>query len=764
MMTHTSTRESRKVRNRTGFHLVALLAIGLISSHRILGQADGSSAKSETLVLSPFTVNDDSVGRYSATQATSGGRVAVNLFDAIQNISVVTRDVLDDVSATRLLDALKYTSGVTESTIPNGVDRVTIRGFQSDGSRVDNFSTYIDANLDPVFVYRIEVVKGPDAILAPSGVPGGTINVVSRKPLFSGDGGYASAQVGLFDAQRFEFDDNVVGLGGAAAFRVVGAFQDTRGYVGEKQKRYAFMPMVSFRTKSGAELTLQFQYNDARFENYFGLPIDQSSGTNNTATLIAGVNRFTNIYQGDYRAERRPEYRAFLTVPFSEEFSMRLSGRFADVYTVITQNLPSVSSANYGGATNPLDGNYYPGESFGGAPTFAVKPATPEPSTLNRSGTSPSDRNTYFDVQNDFLWTLKGKFATFSSVAGYWISYYRDKDITYYTSANPVNFAALAPEVVTFGSLASKFTSTSYQDQVYLSENVSLLDGKVTLNGSYAYDVYNSSYNDALYNATYSVNLEKTLKSVGAVVKPLPWIDAFYNYSQNSTPQNAQGIVQYGNKPFQDGVQNEYGLRFNALKNRLYITADYFDVMQNNYSIPNPNNYVTPPPVPLLPALFSDRKAKGWELEFEYVVTPELSLVGNATKFTNRDPHDVPFRDTAEESWGVLANYRFSKQSAFSGLSLVLGIDYLSKRPGDAASGVTAASTSAAIIPNQPTFYLPARTLVNPAVGYVINKHWKTQVNIDNLFNTNYLEASINRFVVVPGAPINARGTVTYSF
>lgn len=721
----------------------------------------------ETVSLSPFDVKSDSVGRYTATEAASGGRIAVNLFEASQNISVVTRDLFDDVAATRLLDALKYSTGVTESTIPNGLDRVTIRGFQTDGSRVDNFSTVTQLNLDPVLVDRVELVKGPNAILAPSGVPGGTINTVSRKPLFSGNSGYASVEVGTFDAQRVEFDDNLLVTTGqaiAVAARVVGAAEDTKGFVGDKQKTFALMPMVAFRTRTGAELTLQWQYTDGKVENYFGLPLDPSSGTNTTATLLAGVNRFTNTYQADYRAEHRPEFRALLTLPIWGDLSMRLAARFSDFDEVFLQTLPSTSAANYGGSVNPLNGQYYPGLSFGPAPTYAPVSAVAEPRILNRSGTISNDHFTDFDVQNDFVWNFRRSLVSFTSLGGYSVTYVRDKNNGYSAASPAIVYDAVTPETSVVTGTTGRYVSTSTQEQYYASGTLGLFGDRLDLNASYAFDNYDLNYVDYYYKNTYATNIHASLRSVGAVVKPLPWFDLYYNYGENATPQTAQGIVQYGNKPFQYGVQNEYGIRFDVLAHRLYVTADYFDVLQNNYSVPNPGNYVNPPPQPALQPLFSDRRAKGWELEAHWVVTDELSVVGSATKFTNRDPNNVPFRGTAEESWGALASYRFAKTSGLRGLYANVGVDYLAKRPGDAASGVTSASTSTQVIPNQPTFYLPARTLVNLAVGYRIDRHWKTQINVDNLFDQKYLASSINRFVVDPGAPTDVRGTLTYSF
>ena len=67
------------------------------------------------------------------------------------------------------------------------------------------------------------------------------------------------------------------------------------------------------------------------------------------------------------------------------------------------------------------------------------------------------------------------------------------------------------------------------------------------------------------------------------------------------------------------------------------------------------------------------------------------------------------------------------------------------------------------MIPNQPSFYLPARTLVDLSIGYVRGT-WTYQVNVDNVFDKKYLAASLNRNIIYPSPGINVRGGVTYRF
>ena len=164
------------IRHRPGFASVlaalATTAIGFAQS----------PAPAEVVKLSAFEVSGEAPNRYQASEVTSGGRLRTAIFDSPQTINVVTEALLKDVGAVRILDALKYIPGVTESTLPNGLDRLTVRGFQIDGATVDGFYDITQGNVDPLTIDRLEVVKGPNAILSPTGSPGGTINNVTKKP------------------------------------------------------------------------------------------------------------------------------------------------------------------------------------------------------------------------------------------------------------------------------------------------------------------------------------------------------------------------------------------------------------------------------------------------------------------------------------------------------------------------------------------------------------------------------------------------------
>src|SRR5688572_3287567 len=188
--------------------LAFLATVGSLAAQQA-APAVSPATDDEVVRLSPFLVSGDAaVGRYTSLEATSAGRVRVNIMDSSQNVSVITSEMLSDVGAGRILDATKYIAGISESTLPNAQDRTNVRGFQADGRTLDGFTIGGFLSMDPAIVDRIEVVKGPNPILAPQPTsPGGTVNSATKKPQFR-NFGMANVQVGEFDANSAFIDVN----------------------------------------------------------------------------------------------------------------------------------------------------------------------------------------------------------------------------------------------------------------------------------------------------------------------------------------------------------------------------------------------------------------------------------------------------------------------------------------------------------------------------------------------------------------------------
>lgn len=725
--------------------------------------------KDEVVHLSPFLVDTSgtNVGRYTSLESTSAGRVRVNIMDSSSNVSVITSEVLQDVAATRILDATKYIAGIGESTLPNANERTNVRGFQADGHTVDGFTYGGFLNLDPAIVDRIEVVKGPNSILAPLPTsPGGTVNNATKKPQFR-DFGSVQLTVGEFDANSAVIDSNSK-INDTVAFRFVGSVRDWDNWWTDSYIRgYTIMPGVTFKIGDKAQLTLQYIYTDWKSTLYLGLPIDPSAGTNTKANILSGVPRDLGVYADDiYRIDRQNDWKMLFTAELPYGIDMRLSALYHASFQYAPQLNTGTSTGGTGGNRDPLTGDYMPGMQFLQVPPYTGSPiASPATRIFPRSGTDPRNSPRLTFIQNDYAYiTENGPVKSTTLVGGAYTESRDRNSVAYNISAPNIVIDSYTPIHYTPGTLNFDNETASRFIQGYVAEQLQLFNDRLILNGAGSWQWYRQRVHNMISGVQRGNSPDTFLPSYGAVIKPYKdMISVYYSYSEQSSA-NAPSTTGAFVPALTSSKQNEYGARFKVWGDKVYFTVSHFDIKQDNFSVPNPANLTTPPPNPLLPALFSDRKAKGWEYELRANPTKNISIIGNYTNFKNRDPNNVQFRGTAEESGGVLVSYAFKDEvPTLDGFRVAVGVDYIGDRPGDAPSGLTAASTSSKVIPNQPSFYLPARTLVNLTLAYD-RKNWGIQVNVDNLFDEEYLMAAINRTSVYVGTPTNIRATFTYRF
>ena len=124
-----------------------------------------------------------------------------------QSIETVKASELTAFGQPTLSEALTGIPGVNASG-DTRFDGVTIRGFSAsndfylDGLRDDMQYTRDLGNIE-----RVEVLKGPAAVLYGRGSTGGIVNRVSKVPQ-KGQASSVSAQVGSFDSRRFAADLN----------------------------------------------------------------------------------------------------------------------------------------------------------------------------------------------------------------------------------------------------------------------------------------------------------------------------------------------------------------------------------------------------------------------------------------------------------------------------------------------------------------------------------------------------------------------------
>jgi iron complex outermembrane recepter protein len=121
---------------------------------------------------------------YSSTSARNG----VSLQETPAGVTVITSKVIESQQATSLLDVMNNVSSVVVTSGSQGGAGLSIRGFGNSPILSNGLASSADSRAtasslpNVATVERVEVLKGPQAILAGAGVLGGAVNVVKKKP------------------------------------------------------------------------------------------------------------------------------------------------------------------------------------------------------------------------------------------------------------------------------------------------------------------------------------------------------------------------------------------------------------------------------------------------------------------------------------------------------------------------------------------------------------------------------------------------------
>lgn len=177
------------------FSLLAILAAGIASGQNAAPATRTDQSDDETLTLSPFEVSASEDVGYQARETLAGGRTRTSLDDIANSIDVITGDLIEDMGALDLQDIVGYGVNIedgylmgdnnTDGSLTALWDQNTtyFRGFRTyRGTRNFMFTlmTFNSFSSD-----RIDLSKGPNAVLFGVGEPGGAINYNTKRPSLS---------------------------------------------------------------------------------------------------------------------------------------------------------------------------------------------------------------------------------------------------------------------------------------------------------------------------------------------------------------------------------------------------------------------------------------------------------------------------------------------------------------------------------------------------------------------------------------------------
>ncbi|MBK1875577.1 TonB-dependent siderophore receptor [Pelagicoccus mobilis] len=305
------------MKNTTTKPASALKCVALFSApFLMLGGNLSAQDEDEVYELSPFHVDGSDDSGYRATNSISGTRINMAIKDTPMPLEVVTRQFMEDTGATDLREALKYSSGVileSQNDLasrgpsayqgPGGVNnpegatanmngvQLKLRGFVTNNSLRDGFLR--QNSTDSVNIERVEVVRGPAALLYGTGNFGGVVNYMVRRPSAVSSNSF-DVTVGTDELMRGTFDSTgALSEDGKVAYRISGALQSSADHTDYFEQDHFFVtPAVVWNPTEKTEIYFDAEYGE---QNLSGIGARRLRSVANV-----GINNDQNEHSGFY--------------------------------------------------------------------------------------------------------------------------------------------------------------------------------------------------------------------------------------------------------------------------------------------------------------------------------------------------------------------------------------------------------------------------------------------------------------------------------
>lgn len=137
-------------------------------------------ARNLGVVTVTASLNEAETG-FQATRSDTASRSGADLMDTPESMTIITSDVMKSQQALSIQDVLQNVSGVQTSAASQGPAGVNIRGLTV-ASLSNGMSNPFATNTNIAGVERMEVLKGPQAVLSGGNSLGGAVNIVTKKP------------------------------------------------------------------------------------------------------------------------------------------------------------------------------------------------------------------------------------------------------------------------------------------------------------------------------------------------------------------------------------------------------------------------------------------------------------------------------------------------------------------------------------------------------------------------------------------------------
>ncbi len=694
-------------------------------------RASDAAAAAETAEDTPSQIT------VTATRPAYRGEFAE--LEIPQAEQVIGQQQLRDVNALDLVSALDLSASVARQNNFGGLwNAFAIRGFVGDENLPSNYLVNgfnagrgFAGPRDIAGIEAVEVLKGPRAALFGRGEPGGTINLVTKRPRFE-TAGEVRLMGGSFDFWRGEADFQTT-LTDAVGVRLVGFYEDAGSFRDTiETERFGFMPSVAVKFSEATRLVYELEYARQK------IPFDRG---------IAAINGNLNAI---------PRNR-FLGEPGDGPITAEVLGHQLEMQHDFSDSWSALVGINF--RDTSLSG-------------FSTEPElTASRQQLLRDGRTLTRQRRFRQYEAEYFVAraeLAGNFATGNVTHRVLIGVDTDRfenDQVFLRARAPTlatnptqqqlqaldvfapvygRFALPVPTPLTNVVEVQKSTGIYAQYQIGISDALQLrLGGR--------YDDYSQRLTNRANGRVNRFATGRFSPQAGVVYQVSPEVSLYATFGENFRPLSG---ADFGGNPFDPNQSEaiEGGVKYAARNGRLTATASVFSIKQSNILVADPVNAD-------FQIAAGRASSRGFEFDLNGEILPRLDLwvsyayvdaqIDNAVRDPNFGlpiPAGSPLINIPDHTLNVQLAY--TAQIANRDLRLGGGVLHVGERLGEVGRN----------------FELPAYTLARLFAEAEIGGGVRLRLDIDNLFNTRWFANSFSQLWVQPGTPRTARVTASYSF
>ncbi len=664
-------------------------------------------------------------GRYLSLDQLNSVKTPTPIIDVPQSLSIITDVQITEQAFGNFGDILRYTPGLSISQGEGHRDAINIRGNQSTAD------FFLNGIRDDVQYYRplynleqVEILRGSNALLFGRGGGGGVVNRVTKSPVVGESFQGYSAAVDTFGAGQITADINL-DTGDQTGLRVNAFVEEMANHRDAFDgSRYGINPTAQIALGNETTLTAFYEYLDDDRVVDRGVPSIAVAGAPGRP-----LEGYDNTFFGSADRNRTTLQAHTFRLRVDHEFTDRLRGNVTAQYADYDKAYQNIYAAGFD-------------------PTV-----TPNRVTLD--GYRDTTARTNLIVQGNLVGEFRtGSIAHTLLVGGE----FGDQDTDNARTDNL--FAASNDDQITidfsdplivpdfdFASPARDRSSSVQFTSFYIQDQIDLTDALKVMVGA-RFDRVDVSVLDrravsVTDNGRRGRVDEEISPRFGLIYKPVENVSFYASYSETFLPSAGDQFLTLSTttediQP-QTFENREIGAKWD-INADLSFTAAIFRLERGQFTTVDPDD-------PSIVTTVAGSVTEGFELQLVGAITDDWSLNagysyldgvvegggfdGNAT------------RQTPEHMLSLWNRYQIN-----DGLAVAVGATY----------------QDASFVREDNGVELPGYTRFDAAVFYDLGDRTRLQLNVENLFDTDYFPDAHSNSNISTGEPLNARLSISHEF